>query len=175
VVTSWTEARAHAETLFAEGHDAIVEEWAPSVDVAVPVIGDNRNMPWLLPAMMYLPDRTGSLRSYEEKRGLVPTDDDPLVPVEDSHLAIQLESLTRRLLLELWPFDYGRFEYRYDPASGALRFMEVNLSCNLWSRKTISRAARRLGLSHQDLVETIVAHSLARQGLIGEREMEAAA
>jgi len=175
VVTSWAEARAHAEMLFVEGHDAIVEEWVPSIDIAVPVIGGNRNMPWLLPAMMYLPRRAGSLRSYEEKRGLVLTDDDPLVPVEDSHLAAQLESLTRRLLPELWPFDYGRFEYRYDPASGALRFMEVNLSCNLWSKKTISRSARRLGLSHQDLVETIVAHSLARQGLTGEREMEAAA
>ena len=33
---------------------------------------------------------------------------------------------------------------RYDPATGDLAFMEVNLSCNLWSRKTISRSARSI-------------------------------
>ena len=44
--------------------------------------------------------------------------------------------------------------------------MEVNLSCNLWSRKTISRSARTLGLSHRDVVETIVAHSMGRQRLV---------
>src|SRR3546814_5974816 len=69
------------------------------------------------------------------------------------------------MLAELWPFDYGRFEFRYDPASGQLHFMEVNLSCNLWSKKTISRAAARIGMDHATLVESIVAHSLARQGL----------
>ena len=46
--------------------------------------------------------------------------------------------------------------------------MEVNLSCNLWSRKTISRAAATLGLSHAELVETIVAHSMLRQGVVGQ-------
>ena len=76
--------------------------------------------------------------------------------------------MTRRLLPELWPFDYGRFEYRYDPASGELLFMEVNLSCNLWSKKTISRSAASIGVDHQSLVETIVAHSLARHGLLTE-------
>lgn len=74
--------------------------------------------------------------------------------------------MIRPLLEEFWPFDYGRFEFRFDPAAGALSFMEVNLSCNLWSRKTISRSARTLGLSHRDVVETIVAHSMGRQRLV---------
>ncbi len=56
--------------------------------------------------------------------------------------------------------------------------MEVNLSCNLWSKKTISRSARSLGYSHAQLVECILAHSLERQGLITairDRELTAAA
>jgi D-alanine-D-alanine ligase len=44
--------------------------------------------------------------------------------------------------------------------------MEVNLSCNLWSKKTISRSARSLGVNHGRLVETILAHSLLRQGVV---------
>lgn len=93
----------------------------------------------------------------------------------DAHLAARIAANTRILLRELWPFDYGRFEYRYDPVTGALLFMEVNLSCNLWSRKTISRSAAMLGVTHAALVETIIAHSLERQGLIAGERMGVAA
>ena len=108
------------------------------------------------------------MRSYEEKRGLVAVEDDPLKTIDDSKLVARLEAHTRTLLGELWPFDYGRFEYRYDPATGDIRFMEVNLSCNLWSKKTISRAGRAVGMSHAELVETILAQSMLRQGVVGQ-------
>jgi D-alanine-D-alanine ligase len=85
-------------------------------------------------------------------------------------LAARLEHHARLMLPELWPFDYGRFEFRHDRASGELRFMEVNLSCNLWSKKTVSGAARLLGVSHAELVETILAHSMLRQGVIDRVE-----
>ena len=106
--------------------------------------------------------------SYEEKRNLVPTDasEDPLEPIPDPELAARVEALTRRLVPELWPLDYGRFEFRYDRTSRELLFMEVNLSCNLWSKKTISRSARTQGISHDQLVEHILAQSMARQGVI---------
>jgi D-alanine-D-alanine ligase len=169
VLDDWAEAKAHAEGILASGHDVILEPWAPLIDVAVPVIGAEG--PWLLPPMGYFPDEPGRLRSYEEKRGLAAAggaDEDPLRLIDDPELAGRLYAETARLAGELWPFDYGRFEYRFDPATGNLRFMEVNLSCNLWSRKTISRSARSLGLAHAELVETIVAHSLKRQGLVAD-------
>lgn len=175
VVDSWEDAHAHAQALFEKGHDVIVEEWAPLLDIAVPVVGGSDGAPWILPPMMYVPADPQRLRSYEEKRGLIEAGDDPLVPVEDTRLSDRLARLAGTLLRELWPFDYGRFEFRYDPATDALLFMEVNLSCNLWSRKTISRAAATLGVNHASLVETIVAHSLTRQGLIRERSAELAA
>ena len=165
IVDDWNAAKTHIEHLHAEGYDAIVEPWVPLIDVAVPVVGGAEGS-WLLPPMMYQPPDPTTPRSYEEKRALVATGDDPLVPVEDQILRARLETQTRLLMRELWPFDYGRFEFRYDPSSGSLQFMEVNLSCNLWSKKTISRSAAYIGVDHATLVETIVAHSLMRQGLL---------
>jgi D-alanine-D-alanine ligase len=175
MVDSWAQAQAQIDYLHGEGHDVLVEAWAPLLDVAVPVVGGSGGQPWLLPPMMYVPADPHRARSHEEKRGLVEAGDDPLVLVEDRALLAQLEEMTRRLLPELWPFDYGRFEFRYDPVSGAVQFMEVNLSCNLWSKKTISRSARSIGVDHQTLVETIIGHSLERQGLLTEAPLRVAA
>ena len=170
------DAADHVAWLHAAGHDAIVEEFLPQIDVAVPVVGGASADPWLLPAMAYRPTDTGRLRSYEEKRALVPTEAfDPLETVDDPALAARLRHHTLALCTELWPFDYGRFEFRYDPATDRLWFMEVNLSCNLWSRKTISRSAASIGVDHAMLVESIVAHSMARQGVFGAGMAELAA
>lgn len=165
IVEDWEQAAAQIRGLWAQRQDVIVERWLPLVDVAVPVIGAADGSPWLLPPMMYLPEDGRPLRSYEEKRGLKPAGEDPLIRVDDSRLLSILDTLTRSLIAELWPFDYGRFEFRFDPQSGAVSFMEVNLSCNLWSRKTISRSAATLGIDHDALVEAILAHSLSRQKL----------
>ncbi|WIW88888.1 phosphoribosylglycinamide synthetase [Sphingobium sp. V4] len=175
MVDSWAQAQAQIDYLHGEGHDVLVEAWAPLLDVAVPVVGGSGGQPWILPPMMYVPADPHRARSHEEKRGMIDAGDDPLVLVEDRALLGQLEDMTRLLLPELWPFDYGRFEFRYDPVSGAVQFMEVNLSCNLWSKKTISRSARSIGVDHQTLVETIIGHSLERQGLLTEAPLRVAA
>jgi D-alanine-D-alanine ligase len=78
------------------------------------------------------------------------------------------------LFREYAPFDYGRFEFRLDVRTGEILFLEVNLNCNLWSRKTIALAASRLGWSHTDLIETILVESLDRQGLLARRYNAAA-
>ena len=172
VVDTWFEGLAHVEALHAQGHDVIIEPWVPLIDVAVPVVGSDG--PWMLPPLAYMPKDPERVRSYEEKRNLINVADDPLEPIEDAGLRERLATYTAALMRELWPFDYGRFEFRYDPKSGALQFMEVNLSCNLWSRKTISRSAALLGVDHQALVETIVTHSLQRQGLLHRTDRLAA-
>ena len=176
VVHSRREAQDHAAALFAAGHDVLIEQWAPLYDVAVPVVGGADGAPWVLPPMLYRPEDPLHLRDYAEKRGLSGEGgEDPLEPIPPGLLRERLDKMVRALLPEFWPFDYGRFEFRYDPATGVLRFMEVNLSCNLWSRKTISRSAATLGISHAELVETIVAHSMARHGLISAERTERAA
>ena len=135
--------------------------------VVVPVLGGDD--PILLSTMRFeMPGDEGNFRSYEEKRGLSEGPKERLVAMRNPVMTRKIREFTRAMLPELWPFDYGRFEFRYDPVSGAAQFMEVNLSCNLWSKKTISRSAASIGVDHQSLVETIVAHSLARHGLLTE-------
>lgn len=165
IVDNWADAKAHAEGVLAEGHDVIIEPYAPDYDAVLPVIGADG--PWLLPTMRFImPDAEDSFRSYEEKRALGKVVSEQLVAVDDPALDAELRTYVERMLPELWPFDYGRFEFRFDPVTRDVRFMEVNLSCNLWSKKTVSGAARTQGVSHVQLVETIVAHSMERQGLI---------
>lgn len=177
IVDDWASAREHVERLHAQSHDVIVEEYQPILDVAVPVVGGETSDPWLLPPMAHMPETPGEIRSYEEKRALVPTlaNSDPLTPLDDRAAVARMNDYSRRLCLELWPFDYGRFEFRFDPKTGAIGFMEVNLSCNLWSKKSISRSAASLGIDHATLVESIVAHSLRRQGVIAAMSMDRAA
>jgi D-alanine-D-alanine ligase len=161
----WAEAKAHIEQILSEGHDAIVEPHFGSADAVLPVVGGDGVV--ILPAMRFsMPGASDNFRSYEEKRALVDAPKETLERIEDPELTAKLEEYTRLMLPEVWPFDYGRFEYRHDATTGELRFMEVNLSCNLWSKKTVSGAARLLGVSHAELVETILAHSMLRQGVI---------
>lgn len=178
IVDSWAEGRRHVESLHQLGHDVIVEAYHPVLDVAAPVVGGAGLAPWFLPPMAHTPEAPGEMRSYEEKRALTPQlvkDSDPLSVVDDPILVARLKMHSRALAKELWPFDYGRFEFRYDPRTGELAFMEVNLSCNLWSRKSISRSAASLGVDHATLVESIVAHSMMRQGVIARDAVEIAA
>jgi len=165
ICETWPEARAHVDWLHAEGHDALVEAHVEGIELAVPVIGGADGQPVLLPVMKYSPPAGGAIRSYEEKRGLVAADEG-LDCMAGHPLARHVEAESRRLLADVWPFDYGRFEFKVDPATGQSQFLELNMSCNLWSRKSVSRAWQSLGFGHDALVETILCHSMLRQGVV---------
>lgn len=158
----WTGVREHVAQLQRQGHDVIVEAYIDGIDVAVPVLG--AGSPWLLPVIEYR-SGAGQMRTYEEKRGLVAAATDYVV-VDDGDLLASFSRTCAPLLSELWPFDHGRFEFRIERATGRAVFIEINLNCNLWSGKAIATAARHVGLSHLELVETIVCHSLLRQSVI---------
>jgi D-alanine-D-alanine ligase len=162
---NWPEAKAHVAKLHAERHDVIVEDYFGDHDIVVPVVG--HDTPWILPTCRFVMDGSDDqFRSYEEKRGLTEAPKERLVQINDPAQQSATSAAVRQLLPELWPFDFGRFEFRYDEASGQIRFMEVNLSCNLWSKKTISWAVQQQGYSHQQLLEHIIAYSMERQGVI---------
>lgn len=176
IANDWSGIRGLADELHHEGHDVLVEAWAPQRDVAVPVIGGAGGQPCILPAILSGDDDPLTFRTYEEKRGLVLQEAvEHFVPMENDPAQHRFNDAVQRMLPEFWPFDYGRFEFRYDPASGDIQFMEINLSCNLWSRKTISRSAAHIGIDHASLLETIIAHSMMRQGVITEASAEIAA
>ena len=79
----------------------------------------------------------------------------------------RIAELTRIMAEEFRPFDYGRFEFRFDAATGELNFLEVNLQCNLWSQKVYGRSAVLAGLTQSQLIETILSEGLRRHGLLG--------
>ena len=164
--TDWAGVRQAVAAIHDEGHDAIVEPFLTGSDVEVPVItiGD----PVILPKMIFRQADPDHLRTYYEKRDLVDRADKyRLDPFEDQAMSDQISQYTRLLYAEYRPFDYGRFEFRVNEQTGEIRFLEVNLQCNLWSEKVFGRAAKLAGLTQAELIETILADSLRRNGLMG--------
>ncbi|PEQ13975.1 phosphoribosylglycinamide synthetase [Novosphingobium sp. PC22D] len=170
----WAGTRRAVEEIHEEGHDAIVEPFLEGSDVEVPVITCG-GMPSILPMMLFEQADPAHLRTYSEKRDLVAREDKyRLVPFEGEQGADIIAAHTRAMAGAFFPFDYGRFEFRFDERTGSLHFLEVNLNCNLWSQKVFGRSAARLGWTHADLIETILCESLQRQGVIQAEELLAA-
>jgi D-alanine-D-alanine ligase len=120
-----------------------------------------------MPMMLFEQADPSHLRTYYEKRDLVDRAQKyQLVDFEGSALQPEIDRLTRRMLGEFFPFDYGRYEFRVDLEKGDVQFLEVNLNCNLWSEKVFGRSAKRYGWTQEQLIETILAESLRRQGLL---------
>jgi len=162
IETDWAGIKYAVEALHVEGHDALVEPFLSGVDVELPVIGARKAQ--FLPLMRFDHD-TEVLRTYAEKRGFESTEA-TLVQETDPHIIGKVQDLTRKLLPELWPFDYGRFEFRLNPTTGEMNFLEVNLQCNIWSQRVIGKSAVLAGISYPALLETILAGAMARQGVI---------
>ena len=153
-------------SVHADGHDAIVEPFLEGSDVEVPVITVN-GRPTIMPMMQFLQADPAHLRTYYEKRDLVDRSNKySLVAYERPDMVARITEMTEALMGIFEPFDYGRFEFRVDDASGRIDFLEVNLNCNLWSEKVFGRSALLAGLTQDELIETIVAESMMRQGLI---------
>lgn len=170
IVASWQEAWEHVEALHAQGHDVIVEAFVDGDDLAVPIVGSIT--PWFLPTIRY-GGTQGQVRTYEEKRDLV-ANSTQHEAVTDIALLSRVQFASQTLVAEIWPFDHGRLEFRLDTRTGEVHFIEININCNLWSRKTISSVARQIGVSHPALIETILCHSLMRQGVTPRRARVAA-
>ena len=163
--TDWAGVRDAIGRIHGEGHDALVEPFLEGSDVEVPVITVGE--PVILPKMIFRQADPSHLRTYYEKRDLVDRSAKySLDPFEDQELSELISDYTRRLYAEYRPFDYGRFEFRVNEDTGEVTFLEVNLNCNLWSEKVFGRAARLAGLTHAQLIETILADSMRRWGLI---------
>lgn len=169
----WAGVRQAVIRLHDEGHDAVVEPFIVGHDIEVSVITLG-GQPLILPTQIVEQQDPSLLRTYEEKRNLVSGQAYEIRPMMAGPELALVEARAREMLREFQPFDYGRFEFRLDVRSGEVLFLEVNLNCNLWSRKTIAMAAAQIGWSHRDLIETILAESLRRQGLL-TRELDVAA
>ena len=162
----WAGVEAAIASIHSEGHDAIVEPFLNGSDVEVPVI-TIRGEPVIMPMMLFEQADPSHLRTYYEKRDLVDRAQKyRLVEFDDSEWMPRIAEYTRAIASEFRPFDYGRYEFRLDREGGKVQFLEVNLNANLWSQKVYGRSAKLAGLTQEQLIETILAESLARHGLL---------
>ncbi len=168
-VESWDGALEHIQYLHMQGHDAIVEAFVDGYELAVPIVGGRG--PWILPIIRFEVDDPLAIRSYEQKRHLAPSDEVVLKVYDEQPIVDRLHKHAHDLLPEIWPCDYARMEFKYDPATDALNFLEINLSCNLWSKKAVPFSAKCAGVEYPELIETILAHSMLRQGLITQGDI----
>ena len=101
------------------------------------------------------------------ERDLVPnTEKATLKRFDDPELAPKMQAMAEKIAREFEPFDYGRIEFRLNRETGEINFIEINLNCNLWSEKVVAKSAAAAGFSHAQLLETILAEGLKRNGLI---------
>lgn len=163
--TDWAGVANAVADMHGQGHDAIVEPYLDGYDVQVAFIsmGD----PVMLPMLIYEREDTQKLWTYYEKRDLVAnTEKSTLKQFEEPEFAPKIADYAKKVAREFQPFDYGRIEFRLDRNTGDINFIEINLNCNLWSEKVMAKAAAIAGFNHADLLETILADSLRRNGLI---------
>ncbi|GGC38576.1 hypothetical protein GCM10011371_27490 [Novosphingobium marinum] len=167
--TDWQGVEAAVLSIHAEGHDAIVEPFMSGSDVEVPVL-EMHGVPHIMPPMLFRQADPTHLRTHEEKRDLVDRSQKyELVPFEAADAWPQIQAMTGKLVEIFRPFDYGRFEFRFDERTGEANLLEVNLQCNLWSQKVYGRSAVLMGWSQEDLIESLMAESLRRHGLVDLR------
>ena len=166
---NWQDARAHIEKLLSENHDVIVENQVKGFEIAVPIIGSR--WPWILPPMRFYVDDPFAIRSYEQKRHLDSKDTVRLEPLPQGALLAKVKAVALRVLPEFWPMDIGRVELKYDEARDELNFIEINLSCNLWSKKASAISAATIGVTHPQMLETLLVHSMLRQNVVSNDDI----
>ena len=163
----WDGVKAAIERTHADRHDAIVEPFIEGSDVEVPVI-TIKGEPQILPMMIFRQADPAHLRTYYEKtRSGRPEPEILARPLRSARSGRPYRRTYPQGMGENnRPFDYGRFEFRVNEATGEIQFLELNLNCNLWSQKVFGRAALLAGWTQEQLIETLLAESLARHGLL---------
>lgn len=154
----WPEALAAASDPRHEGREFIAEEFVPGLNLTVPVI---EGFPLRHFAVFEECGRPGdNVLTKEGKRG-----QNPQYASAPYHGpgAREASAAAARLAAEISPFDYARFDFRYDPATKRLVFLELNIACNMSPASVIRRAALLHGIDYRPLVGHVLTYSLRRQ------------
>src|SRR3546814_13296812 len=112
--------------------------------------------------MIFEQDDPAQLRTYQEKRDLVGQVGYAIKRFDDPFIADRVADYMARMTDIFRPFDYGRFEFRVDHATGDARLPEVNRNSHLWSEQLFSRYAVIAGVQHAELIEMTVDGSIIR-------------
>jgi D-alanine-D-alanine ligase len=156
--TDWKKMLAAAAHPKHRGRAFIAESFVPGLNLTVPVV---EGFPARSFDVFEEKGRPGdNILTPEGKEGRKPE------YAAEPYLGPGAEAASaaaEKLAAELSPFDYARFDFRYDPESRRLVFLEVNLACNLAPAAVVARAAKLRGVSYPALLGHVFAYSLRRQ------------
>lgn len=154
----WHAALAMAAEPRHEGREFIAEAFVPGLNLTVPVI--EGFPPQSLPVFIEHGEPHHNILTEAGKEGQTP--DYQSEPYAGPGAA-EASAAAARLAAATTPFDYARFDFRYDPATKCLLFLEVNMNCALGPAAVVPRAAESRGIGYDALVAHIFTHSLRRQ------------
>jgi D-alanine-D-alanine ligase len=156
--SDWHDAFAAMTNPRHEGREFMAEEFVPGMNLTVPVI---EGFPPMTFSAFEEQGRPGdNVLTNEGKRGLNPHyKSEPY----DGPGAEEAVRASARLAAEISPFDYARFDYRYDPEAKRLVFIELNMVCNMAPASVVNRAAYLHGINYDALVRHVFTYSLRRQ------------
>jgi D-alanine-D-alanine ligase len=156
---SWRQALNDAANPRHAGRDFIVEEFVPGLNLTVPVI--EGFPPQAFPVFIEKGEPANNILTEAGKEGQ--SRDYASEPYSGPGAAEASEAATR-FAAAISPFDYARFDFRFDPQQGRLVFLEVNMNCAMGPAAVVTRAAGMRGVDFQTLVGHVFAHSVRRQG-----------
>jgi len=158
----WDSAAKQIEFLHSNGIAVLVEEFAEGINLTVPVLGGSE--PKMLGVVEVFTEQAHGLRTFQEK--LQEYSD---LSYKLCNKQIVLDAIEKHALLiheALKPLDYFQIDYRYNPSNDQLFILEINICCHIASFGSFGFAAQKSGISHKNLVRTILQTSMERQGLI---------
>jgi D-alanine-D-alanine ligase len=140
------------------GREFIAERFVPGLNLTVPVI---EGFPLQsFPVFVERGESRNNILTEAGKEGHSP---DYMSEPYSGPGAAEASAAAARLAAAIAPFDYARFDFRFDPEQSRLVFLEVNMNCAMGPAAVVSRAAELRGLNYRTLVGHVFTHSLRRQ------------
>ncbi|MBV9997069.1 MAG: hypothetical protein JO127_17840 [Caulobacteraceae bacterium] len=156
----WPAALAGAAHPRNEGRDFIAEAFVPGLNLTVPVV---EGFPLqAFPVYMEQGEPRNNILTATGKDGR--TSDYASEPYSGPGAA-EASAAAARLAGALAPFDYARFDFRFDPERGRLVFLEFNIVCAAGPANVVAKAAAARGVDYKALIGHIFTRSLRRQRL----------
>jgi D-alanine-D-alanine ligase len=154
----WRTALAKASAPEHLGREFIAEAYVPGLNLSAPVI--EGFPPGALPVFVEQGEASRNILTTTGKEGKSPDyASDPYTGPG----AAEASRAAAKLAAAIAPFDYARFDFRFEPVSNRLVFLEVNMNCAMGPDSVVARAAAQGGVDYLSLVGHVFTHSLRRQ------------
>lgn len=161
ICQTWDDATKRIAYLHTNCEDAIIEEFITGIFYSSPIITYN-GTPVVLPPVREESTLKGNVVTYGQKRkvdaGLTRTIE------TDPNIVTEIANASQTIAQFIRPFDYTRIDYMI--SNSGLKFLEFNICCNLGIQSAFVLSAQAAGMSHEELIISILRESLSRQNVL---------